>query len=139
VHISSSLPYLPDTDYILVFAESHGLSHTLSFYLLAITNASATLGRTIPNLLADRLGVFNMITLTSFVTSILVFIWLAATHTAGVLIFGILFGFCGGAFISLLPGVLQALSAHIGEIGVRMGIAWAVMAWAALSGTPIAG
>jgi MFS family permease len=115
------------------------MSAHLAFYLLSICNASATLGRTIPNLLADRLGVFNMIVATSAVSGVLVFCWLPTTTPVGAIIFGVLYGFFGGAFISLLPGCIQALSSNVAEIGVRMGIAWAVMAFAALSGTPIAG
>jgi MFS family permease len=72
-------------------------------------------------------------------SGILIFVLLTATSALGVICFAVFYGFFSGAFISLLPAGITSLSAHVGEVGVRMGIAWAVIALAALTGTPIDG
>jgi MFS family permease len=125
--------------YLQVFAESHGISPQLSFYLLAIANGASAFGRILPNFVADKLGVFNMLIASSAVSGVIIFCWLPATNTAGVIVIALLFGFSSGAYVSLIPGVFQSLSSHMGEMGVRLGLAWAVVALAALTGTPIEG
>ncbi|EIN11718.1 MFS general substrate transporter [Punctularia strigosozonata HHB-11173 SS5] len=125
--------------YIQVFAQSHGVNENLSFYLLSILNATSIFGRTLPNLLADKFGVMNMLIGAAFCAGVLNFVWLACTSEGASIVFSILYGFFSGAYVSIMPGVIASLSSHIGEVGVRMGFAWSIIALAALTGTPIDG
>jgi len=120
------------------FARVHGVNKNLSSYLISILNAAGIFGRVLPNFLADRMGNFNLVIVASSWTALLIFIWPSATNTGGIIAFAIFYGFFSGAYISLLPGCLTSLS-RPGELGVRMGLAWGVVAIAALTGPPIAG
>ncbi|KAH7103228.1 MFS general substrate transporter [Auriculariales sp. MPI-PUGE-AT-0066] len=125
--------------YLQVFAELHGISRHLAFYLLSITNAASIVGRIVPNFLADKFGPYNLLTTASTCAAILVFVFPLADSKGGIITFAILYGFFSGAYLSLTPSVFTALSSHLGEIGVRMGVAWTVCSLAALSGPPICG
>lgn len=46
--------------YVQLFAESHNVSRTLTFYSLAIMNIACMFGRVIPNYFADRLRAINV-------------------------------------------------------------------------------
>jgi cyanate permease len=95
--------------YIQVFSQSRGLSETLSFYSLSIINAASVFGRTLPNLIADKLGVFNMLIMASLCSGIVMFGWLPAHGEAGIIVFSLLFGFFSGAYVSILPGCFASL------------------------------
>ena len=59
-------------NFLILQAEAKGMSPDLSNYLISILNAASLPGRVIPGILADRLGRFNTMTLTSLISSILV-------------------------------------------------------------------
>ena len=66
-------------------------------FQLAILNAASVFGRTIPNIIADRYGKFNVTIPIAFANGILVFAMLGIKNTGGVIIFSILYGFTSGA------------------------------------------
>jgi MFS family permease len=125
--------------YLQIYAESKGIAQHLAFYSLSILNAASIFGRVLPNFVADKIGSYNMLIPMSTATGILIYAWLAVHDAAGLIVFAILYGFFSGAFISLLPSILMTLAFNVGEIGVRVGIAYFVYSFAALTGTPIAG
>ncbi|KAK4703568.1 hypothetical protein P7C70_g2648, partial [Phenoliferia sp. Uapishka_3] len=125
--------------YIQVYAEYNGLSQTVSFYSLAILNAASVFGRTLPNALADKYGVFNLILPCCFSASVLIFAMFGATNAGGVIAFSIIFGFFSGGYVSLLSPVFITMSKSVSEIGVRVGYAFIIVGIAALIGTPICG
>jgi predicted MFS family arabinose efflux permease len=125
--------------YLQVYAETHGIDKSFAFYSLSILNAASVFGRTIPNFLADTYGPFNMLVMSSVGAGIVIFAMFGATNVAGVVCFAIFYGFFSGAYVSLLPGCFASLSSHLGEVGVRMGFAWAIVSLAGLTGTPISG
>lgn len=63
--------FLPFT-FLPLSAEYHGMSASLAIYLLAVLNAASIFGRTLPGIIADRVGRFNTMVVTSFVSTILV-------------------------------------------------------------------
>lgn len=65
-------------------------------------------------------------------------IWIPVNDTAGIIAFTVLFGFASGGFISLAPTLIAQIS-DIKEIGTRMGAAFAIQAFGALTGSPIGG
>lgn len=49
--------------YLSYFGQSNGYTDTsLSFYLVPILNAGSVFGRTLPNILSDKIGPLNVIT-----------------------------------------------------------------------------
>ncbi|CAA7262211.1 unnamed protein product [Cyclocybe aegerita] len=125
--------------YIQLFAIVHGLNRTTVFYLIAILNASAILGRILPNMLADRLGPNTVIVPTVTSCAVLVYGLLGISTILGMIIFVILYGFMSGAALSLSPPCFAALARHPSEVGVRFGIAFSLAAFGALIGNPITG
>lgn len=97
------------------------------------------IGRTVPNIIADKAGRFNtMIVMSAFTTILILALWLPATGNAPIILFAALFGIGSGAGIGLTP-VLAAQISPIQEIGVRTGTAFSLSAFAALTGSPIGG
>ncbi|KZP00821.1 MFS general substrate transporter [Calocera viscosa TUFC12733] len=125
--------------YIQLYALTQGLSETLSFYTLAILNAASVFGRTLPNIVADRIGIFLPLISSSFVAGAIVFAMFGVHSVGAIVIFCLLYGFFSGAYISLLAPLMAVLSDHISEMGIRMGVCFAFVGIAGLVGTPING
>ncbi|KAJ8586712.1 MFS general substrate transporter [Rhizopogon salebrosus TDB-379] len=125
--------------YLQVFSESHGVSKTIGFYAIPIMNASSLFGRTIPNFLGDVVGPFNVMIPCTVISGGLIFLMFAATNLGGTIAFGILYGFFSGGFISLITPAAASFSRDLNEIGIRIGITSFVIAFALLTGNPIAG
>ncbi|CAE6478640.1 unnamed protein product [Rhizoctonia solani] len=125
--------------YIQLFAVVHGIDETLAFYSLAILNAASIFGRTIPNFIADKLGPLNLLIPCSAISGTLIFAMLGIKSSGALIIFSILYGFFSGAYVSLISPVIISLANGFHEIGIRLGLAFAIVGFAALTGTPIAG
>ncbi|OBZ76407.1 Riboflavin transporter MCH5 [Grifola frondosa] len=129
------IPYF----YIQLFVKVNGLSPNLAFYSLAMMNTSSFFGRLILNYTADHIGPYTVICYVSVISAALVFVMFAATKTAGVILFTILYGFFSGGSASLLPVALASLSKDLSEVGLRIGVGFCVSAFGLLIGNPIAG
>ncbi|RDB28171.1 Riboflavin transporter MCH5 [Hypsizygus marmoreus] len=125
--------------YLQLYAIDKGVNKDLAFYVIAIINAGSFFGRLLPNFFADKIGPYNMLIPCLVISSILIFSIFGVHSFAGVAIFGILYGFWSGSYVSLIPSLLAQLSTHVGEQGTRMGVAFSVVGIALLIGTPIEG
>ncbi|KAH9934401.1 major facilitator superfamily domain-containing protein [Fomitopsis serialis] len=125
--------------YLQLWVNLHGLSSTLAFYTIAILNAASIFGRTLPNMLADRIGPFNVLVPVAAITAALVLAMFGVKSTGAVVVFSILYGFFSGATIALMPPAVATLSNSVHEIGMRLGLAYFFTSLAMLTGTPIAG
>ncbi|KAL2694538.1 hypothetical protein Neosp_001121 [[Neocosmospora] mangrovei] len=126
-------------NYVLLQAEAAGMSPTLIPYLLPILNAVSILGRIIPGIIADKLGRYNVMIFITFISGIFCLcIWIPVKDTAGILVFAIIFGFSSGGYISLAPTLIAQIS-DIRQIGTRVGAAFALQSFGALTGSPIGG
>jgi len=125
--------------YLQLFAITHGIDPTLAFYTLSIMNGVSILGKTIPNLIADKIGGINTLIPASFITGVLLLALLGVKTTAGIVVFSVLYGFSSGAFLSLMAPAVASLSRDNNEIGVRMGIAFFLSSITSLTGNPIEG
>ncbi|KZP00827.1 MFS general substrate transporter [Calocera viscosa TUFC12733] len=125
--------------YIQLYAETVGISGTVSFYALAMINAASIVGRTLPNLIADKFGPITVLIPASTIAGALVFALLGIKNIAGLVIVCILYGFFSGAYISLIGPMFASMSDHVSEIGLRMGLAFALLGFSVLIGTPIDG
>ncbi|UKZ53021.1 hypothetical protein TrVGV298_006808 [Trichoderma virens] len=130
--------FLPFT-FIIVQAKTEGMSTGLADYLVSIMNAASTFGRILPAHLGDRYGVFNvMILLTVFGGIVTLAIWLPAGSNAPLIVYGALYGFASGCFLSIVPAMVASIS-DIRKLGTRTGSLYAVASIGVLIGSPIGG
>jgi len=104
---------------------------------ILISGTTSFFGRTIPNLIADKVGRFNIMILTSILSAILCLaLWLPGRGIGPSIAFAILFGFSTGAVIGLGP-VLLVMISPMSEMGTRMGTYVAFAAVGTLTSPPI--
>lgn len=125
--------------YLQSWARIHNLPSELSFYTIAILNASSIPGRIIPSLMADHWGSLTVICPISVISSALIFAMFGTTTTGPVMVFTILYGFFTGAWLALIPVVLSSLAKSNREAGVRIGVGFFIISYPILTGTPING
>ncbi|KZT61354.1 MFS general substrate transporter [Calocera cornea HHB12733] len=125
--------------YIQVYAETVGISGTIAFYTLAMINGASIIGRTLPNLIADKLGPITVLIPSSTIAGALVFALLGIKNVGGLVVVCLLYGFSSGAYVSLMGPMFASMSEQVSEIGLRMGLAFAFLGFSALIGTPIDG
>ncbi|KAJ7659040.1 MFS general substrate transporter [Mycena polygramma] len=118
---------------------THGIDRTFSFYALVIMNASSFVGRIVPGFLAHSLGVANMATASAGCGAVLVLGMIGLSNIASVVVLAILYGFCSGVFITVLAPLVTVLSDDLTELGLRMGLFFAVEGIGGLVGPPING
>jgi MFS family permease len=82
--------------FISTYAVAHGLSTSLSFYLVSMLNGASLVGRVSTGILADRYGNFNMCFLTVAFSGIIAMCWTKATSTAGIIVFTLAYGYTSG-------------------------------------------
>ncbi|KAJ7718362.1 major facilitator superfamily domain-containing protein [Mycena maculata] len=125
--------------YLQLYAVDKGIDENLAFYVLAIMNAGSVGGRILPNFIADRVGPYNTIIPCLATSAGLTFSIFALQSFASVVIFGILYGFWSGSYVSLIPTLIVQSASHCGEHGTRMGVAFTLVSVSMLIGTPISG
>ncbi|KAK6369335.1 hypothetical protein LTS17_009677 [Exophiala oligosperma] len=125
--------------FITIVAHARGMSLQLAEYLVSILNAGSIFGRTIPGIIGDKLGRFNvMIVFCTLTVIFMLGLWIPGTSNAALIVFALMFGFSSGAAIGLTPALIAQIS-PIREIGVRVGTVFAAGSIGALTGSPIAG
>lgn len=132
------LNYLPE------MAAQNGMSEQMAQYTLAIANAGSVVGRVLPGWLSDHAGQFNVMTIVSSLSGVLVLcFWLPLElypSSAGIIVFALLYGFCSGGFVSLgAPCVVSLAEGKLDEIGLKLGGFCLAIALGALTGLPIEG
>lgn len=143
-------------NYIVTDAIRYGMSSYLAWGLVPILNGArylpaayyplqslanpcSLIGRTLPNYIADKSGRFNVMTLMSGLSTILVLaLWLPGHNNAALICFAAFFGFSSGGVIGLGPSLIATIS-PMHEIGFRMGVFMAFTSIGALIGAPVAG
>ncbi|KAK6452867.1 hypothetical protein FP744_10009118 [Trichoderma asperellum] len=76
--------------YIIIWAQRHAnVDSTLSFYLLAILNASSIFGRIIPGLIADKYGSLETAIACTLVAGTLGYVAIVIKNLGGLLVFAI--------------------------------------------------
>jgi len=129
----------PIFSYVTAVGNGRGMSLQLAQYLVSILNAGSVFGRTLPGILGDKVGRFNVMVVFSAMTSIFILaVFIPAKSNVGQLVFAPLFGFSSGAAIGLTPALIAQIS-PIREIGIRTGTVFAAGSIGALTGSPIGG
>ncbi|KAK3048990.1 hypothetical protein LTR09_009644 [Extremus antarcticus] len=135
--------------YITSFCISVGLDRSFSYQILAILNGASVIGRTVPGLVADKIGRYNanMIMLAfCAVTNLAVWLPIAvispppsnATLKGVIILYAILFGICSGSNLSLIGPCIGQLceTKHYGRYFTT---SYVFCSFAGLIGIPIAG
>jgi predicted MFS family arabinose efflux permease len=131
--------FIPIT-YIASYAISVGVDDTMSYLLIPFLNVGAIPGRFLPGLVADRVGRFNVMILTSLICSILTLaLWMkAGDDLTAIICYAVFFGFWSGAAISLTPVCISQVCATE-DYGKRTGTTFTISSVGTLVGIPIAG
>lgn len=66
---------------------------------LSILNACSLFGRILPNIIAQRAGSLNVLIICCACSSLVIYLWVTAKSTAGVLVYNGFLGFLSGWFI----------------------------------------
>ncbi|KIJ07579.1 hypothetical protein PAXINDRAFT_173437 [Paxillus involutus ATCC 200175] len=130
--------YLYPFFYLQTDSLRHGLSTSFSFYSLVIMNAGSFVGRFMVGPVTRFVGIIDITIATSVVCAMLIIsmIWLGTV--ASVVVLGVLYGLFSGINIAMMPPML-GLTAVPAELGVRLGVGFAVTGVGALVGSPISG
>lgn len=125
--------------YITTYASAIGFK-SISPYILTMHNAASVLGRAIPGPIADKIGRFNVMVISSAMCSICIFsLWLNANASVSMtLTFAVLHGFFSGPAYSLTP-VCVAQLCRTNEYASRYGTAYGLASLGTLAGIPISG
>ncbi|KAF9220522.1 MFS general substrate transporter [Gyrodon lividus] len=125
--------------YISDYAESFDISTNTAFYILSAMNAGGVLGRIAPAWLSDKIGRFNLLCPSAFLSGLtcLVF-WMFGKSLVAITVFAVMYGVLSGAFISVVTPCVAQIS-DIREFGTRIGALYTLISVPSLFGGPIAG
>jgi MFS family permease len=127
--------------YLQLYAALHGVNPMFTNYSITIMNASSVFGRTVPNFLADYYGPLNVMIPSAIIAAGLIFGMFGATSIAGVTVFGVFYGFFSGGLVSVAAPAVASFVTHrdLSDLGIRIGMLSFSLAFALLTGNPIAG
>lgn len=125
--------------YLPSYAINHGMSTQLASNLVSILNGASFFGRVIPGLIANKVGKYNVLSISGMSTAILIFCWTHTHSNASIIVFSALYGFCSGAIISLMSLAFMSTAKDPKDIGTYYGMGMGVSSIAALIGPPING
>ncbi|KAK7017171.1 MFS general substrate transporter [Favolaschia claudopus] len=118
---------------------THGIDKTFAFYSLVIFNASSFVGRICPGFFAHSLGIANMATASAGGGAVLVLGMIGISNVASVVVLCIFGGFFSGMFITMMAPLVSVLTHDLSELGLRMGLFFAMEGIGGLIGPPING
>lgn len=105
-----------------------------------LSNAIGLVGRVFPALLADwKTGPVNTVIPFIFLCGILSLVWIAVDSKASLYGFSAVLGMAMSGVYALLTAGLASLTTDPARTGVRMGMAFSIGSFAALSGPVIGG
>ncbi|GJE93676.1 MFS general substrate transporter [Phanerochaete sordida] len=125
--------------YLQLDASEHNLSREFSFYCLVILNFASFVGRLSSGFAAHTVGAPLTITVSAGCCAAVILGMIGVGSVTSVVLVALFFGFFAGAYIALNAPMLAVLADSFGEIGARMGVAFAFAAIGGLIGSPIAG
>ena len=104
--------------YLANYGLAHGMSTNLAGYLFALINAGSFFGRILGGLLANHVGQFNVVNVACYLSSVLLFCWLAISSSAGLVVFAVLFGAVSGAIIALMMPLFAHTADHPSKVSL---------------------
>ncbi|KAF2419015.1 MFS general substrate transporter [Tothia fuscella] len=127
--------------YIASYArDTLGLSYSSSVNLVIVLNGVGLPARVLPGYIADtHTGAFNLLVPILCFNVLLLFLWLSVFSIGSFYAWTVCYGIAAGGFQGLFPTVVTSLSDDMSRAGTRLGMAFTVIAFAALVGGPIGG
>ncbi|KIW02629.1 hypothetical protein, variant [Verruconis gallopava] len=125
--------------YIPSYAEAHGMSTSLSFYLVTFLNAGSIFGRLAAGAFGVFAGQFNVLIGCCAICTIMIWSWLSIHSNASIIVFSIFYGAFSGGAISTMIATLASCAPAPNQMGTYIGMASAFIGIAGLTGTPING
>ncbi|EED22205.1 monocarboxylate permease, putative [Talaromyces stipitatus ATCC 10500] len=118
-----------------------GTSNSDSLSMLYIINGMGIPGRIVPTLAADRYfgGILNTYVVLGIIAGVLLYCWMAVKSYGGVIAFVICYGLIGGGVQGTALSSLPMLTTDLSKMGVRSGMVLSIVAFACLTGPPLAG
>lgn len=109
--------------------------------MLYIINGLGIPGRIIPALVADRYfgGILNIYITFGIIAGILLYCWIAVKTYGGMIAFIVCYGLIGGGVQGTALSSLPMLTTDLSKMGVRSGMVLSIVAFACLTGPPLAG
>lgn len=98
-----------------------------------------TIGRLLPNYLADRFGTLTIFAPTAACLSLLMYTWIAVSSPSGLYAWASVSGMNAGGIQAIFPAALAALTTDPNRQGTRMGMIFTIVSFAVLIGPPIQG
>lgn len=95
---------------------------SLAVYIFAIANGANLVARFTATLLADKLGIIEVLTGSTFASAVIAFCWPAARSTAGTIVWAVAFGYFSGIMSALFAAVVPRLSPTPAVVGTRLGM-----------------
>lgn len=120
------------------YAQLHGVSTQSSIVILSIMGIASSLGRILVGFAADIVGKISMLQVCVIVGGVSTFCWLLCTTFITMVIYGFVFGFFAGGFISLVPTVCAELYG-VRKLGTVIGVLYTGTAVGNLLSAPIGG
>ncbi|KAI9573061.1 major facilitator superfamily domain-containing protein [Boletus coccyginus] len=133
-HVAYTYPFF----YFELDSLKHGLSPSFAFYAPVVINVGAFVSRFAAGPVLPYVGVIDLTITTTVICAILIIgtIWLGSV--ASVVALGVLYGFFSGINIAMTAPML-GLTSDPAELGVRMGVGFAITGIGGLIGSPICG
>lgn len=116
-----------------------GLNYSTASTLIIILNGAGLPFRVIPPLVADRIGPINVLIPVAFFWTIVTWCWFAVGSVPQYYVFTVFYGISAGAFQCLIPTTVASITGRLDMVGTRLGMAFAVVSFASLTGPPIGG
>lgn len=129
--------FVPYT-YLVIYAESKGVSRNNAVLILSITGITNAIGRIIIGELADMVGKLNMLKISMICGCISTFCWLSCDNFNSIMVYGVVYGFFGGGAVSLLPSIAADILG-VKKISTLVGFLYTFTSPGNLLSTPIAG
>ena len=106
--------------------EALGLNYSSASLLIIVLNGVALPFRVMPAMIADRVGVINVIVVVAWAWTIVAFSWLGVSKMAGYYVFTVFYGITSGSFQSMIPTAVTGITKRLDMVGTRLGSEWPI-------------
>ena len=99
----------------------------MASYALAVMNAAGVIGRIAPAYLSDRIGRFNLLFPSAFLSGLsCLVIWFFAKSLVSVMLFSVFYGLISGSFVSVINPCVAQIS-DMPQMGTRIGMLYSIV------------
>ncbi|KAH7059735.1 major facilitator superfamily domain-containing protein [Linnemannia elongata] len=137
--LAASIGFLIPLYYMQTYAVFIGLSQEKGALILGLTSGASLAGRVLLGVISDYVPNSYALLFCSWATALaIVILWTIARSFGMLLLSGLIFGFFGGGYLSLVP-VAVADSFGTMQMASTIGLMYAAAGFGMLAGAPLAG